>query len=213
MLLIWLGVASPSYADTELKREYSPKDLAHIQALSPEYFQRTAIINDDQLELIATIDTSKGFSSHGKFTDRVRSDNFFRAFINKSTGTVRYQLYEDVHYNFNWRNFRSASVLLGGQPTSMPLTSIAHDVEACFSGVCSYRETVGIDMVEAEVREIAASSAAGGFRLWPFRLKAQNGMDFEDAAIPAEAAGIVAAVAAYRQRLEAIRRVPPQSAH
>lgn len=199
-MLSSLLVSTPALSDTELRRDYSAKDLGRMQSLNPEYFQRTAIIMDDQLEPIATIETSKGFSSHGRFTDRVRSDNFFRAFIDKSSGAVRFQLYEDVRYNYSWRNFASASVLLGGRPVSLQLTTIAHNVEACFSGVCSYRESVGIGLDEAAMREIASTNPAGGFRLWPFRLKAQSGMDFEDAVIPAEAAGLLAAVEAFRQR-------------
>ena len=207
-----LAVSLPgaALADTELKREYSAKDLGRIQGLGAAHFQQTATIEDDQLEPIATITTEKGFFSRGKFTDRVRSDNFFRAFIDKSSGQVRYQLYAEVSYNFEWRTFTSASVLSGGRPTSLPLTPIARNVVTCASSICSYKEIVALPLTEEMVREIAATGESAPGRLWPYRLKAQNGLDFEDAAIPAEAAGLLLAVAAYRRRMNLVPAISSQ---
>ena len=192
--------ASAIAADTELKREYSTKDLARMQSLTPDYFRQSATLADDALEPIATITTDKGFSSHGRFTDRVRSDNFFRALVDKATGVTLLQLYAEVTYNFEWRNFTSASVLMSGRPKAIPLTVIDRKVVTCASALCTYKETVAIPLTENEVREIAAGWSAAGSRPWPYRLKATNGIDFEDAVMPAEAAGILQAVDAYRQK-------------
>lgn len=191
--------ASAIAADTELKREYSAKDLARMQSLTPDYFRQSATIADDALEPIATITTDKGFSSRGRFTDRVRSDNFFRALVDKATGVTLLQLYAEVSYNFEWRNFTSVSVLIGGRPKAIPLTIIDRKVVICASGLCSYKEVVAIPLAENEVKEIAAGWTTAGSRLWPYRLKATNGIDFEDAIMPAEAAGILQAVDAYRR--------------
>jgi hypothetical protein len=199
-LLLLLAAAAPASADTETKRTYSAKDLTRIAALTPEHFRQTASLSDDQLEPIATITTDRGYSSRGRFTDRVRSDNFFRALIDKANGRTIYQLYAEVTYNFAWRRFASASVLLGGRPQALALTVISREVVTCTSLGCAYRETVAIPLTEAQVAEIASGGGVGGTPLWPYRLRAQNGIHFEDAAIPAEAAGLLLAVRAYRAR-------------
>lgn len=197
-----LGFSAPANgADTDLKREYSAKDLARMQALTPDYFRQSASVADDALEPIATITTDKGFSSRGRFTDRVRSDNFFRALVDKATGVTLLQLYAEVTYSYEWRNFTSASVLMGGRPKAIPLIVIDRKVVTCAAGVCAYREAVAIPVTEAEVKEIAGRWSAAGSRPWPYRLKATNGMDFEDAIMPAEAAGILEAVEAYRRKM------------
>jgi hypothetical protein len=205
-LIITIGALSigarAMAADTELKREYSAKDLARMQSLTPDYFRQSATVADDALEPIATITTDKGFNSRGRFTDRVRSDNFFRALVDKATGITVLQLYAEVSYNFEWRNFTSASVLMGGRPKSIPLTIIDRKVVTCASGLCSYKEIVAIPLTENEVKEIAAGWTVTGSRPWPYRLKATNGMDFEDAILPAEAAGILAAVDTYRRKMD-----------
>ena len=197
-----LSISVPANgADTELKREYSAKELARMQSLTPAHFRQTAVIADDALEPVATITTDKGFSSRGRFTDRVRSDNFFRALVEKATGVALVQLYAEVSYNFEWRNFTSASVLLAGRPKAIPLTIIDRKVVTCSSGLCSYKEVVAIPVTENEVKEIAAGWSAARSRPWPYRLKATNGMDFEDAIMPAEAAGLLEALEAYRRRM------------
>lgn len=203
--------ASAVAADTELKREYSAKDMARMQALTPDHFRLTATIADDALEPIATITTDKGFSSRGRFTDRVRSDNFFRALVDKASGDTRLQLYAEVSYNFDWRNFASASVLMGGRPKAIPLTIIDRKVVTCAASICSYKETIAIPLTETEVKGIAAGWAATGSRPWSYRLKAGNGMDFEDAIMPAEAAGILQAVDAYRRKMGLPRTSGPSA--
>ena len=200
--LAGLSISVPgTAANTERKREYSAKELARMQSLTPDHFRQTATIVDDALEPIATITTDRGFSSRGRFTDRVRSDNFFRAQVDKANGGSLFQLYAEVCYNFEWRNFFSASVLLGGHPKAIPLTIIDRKVVTCAAGFCSYRETVAIPLTESDVQEIAAGWNAAGSRPWPYRLKATSGIDFEDAVMPAEAAGILAAVDAYRGKM------------
>ncbi len=203
LLFACLVGSSPALAspESETRRVYSAKELAKIGAITPADFRQSATVADDQLEPVATIATAKGFSSYGRFTDRVKSDNFFRAMIDKGSGTTIYQLYTEVTYNFAWRNFSSASVMIGGRPQSLSLTVISREMVTCAYGSCAYRETVAIPLTEAQLREIATAGSAGPIRLWPYRLKAQNGVDFEDAAIPAEAAGLLLAVETYRQRI------------
>ena len=66
--LAGLSISVPgTAANTELKREYSAKELARMQSLTPDHFRQTATIVDDALEPIATITTDRGFSSMQRF--------------------------------------------------------------------------------------------------------------------------------------------------
>ena len=83
-----------------------PRPAAHLNALTSEGVASVVTIADDDLEPTVVLTTAKAWSSRGKFTDPVRSDNFLRAFVNKKTGTKTFQLYEQVTYSFEYRNFR-----------------------------------------------------------------------------------------------------------
>lgn len=207
-LLALLAASAPVSAQTtDLKRSYKASDVAR---LTPELIRSRVTVNDDTLEPIATLSTDKGFVSKGSFFDKVKSDNFFRAFIDKQSGAVRYQLYATVTYGPDWRHFTSASALFDGRPRAIPLTIISKDVVTCAGGYCVMRETVGIPLAESDVEQIAAGYRAGASQPWAYRLKARNGLDFDDSIMPAEAAGLLLVVRDYRQRHRLPETVLPQ---
>ncbi len=77
--------------------------------------------------------------------------------------TLTHQAYVSIHYVGNrWRFYNSAS-LVGGQ--AVPAVVIERVVESC-SRSCSYRETVGIELTEEQLR------GSGDLE---FRLNSQNG--------------------------------------
>lgn len=208
ILLMLSVLTTPAVAQTtDLKRSYSAKDVAR---LTPELFRSRVTVSDDALEPAATLSTDKGFISKGSFFDKVRSDNFLRAFIDKAGGAVRYQLYATVTYGPDWRNFTTASALFDGRPRSIPLTVINREVVTCAGGYCVMRETVGIPLEQSEVEQIAAGYRPAASRPWVYRLKARNGLDFDDSITPAEAAGLLLAVQDYRQRLGLPQPIKPQ---
>lgn len=176
--------------------EPSEKQMRQLQALTPQSVLESITIEDDELERIATITTENAWSSKGKFTDRVRSDNLLRAFVNKTTGNVIYQLYQSVSYNNEWRNFQTANYSTSQGLAAADLVTIDKEVVACYS-MCSYREVVGFDLPTEVVEEIAAQYSPGNSPLWRYRLKG-NGLDWEDRIAPAEAAGLLMAVEAYQ---------------
>jgi len=177
--------------------EPSAKQMQQLQALTPEAAQRAITISDDDLETVATITSEKVWKSRGKFTDRVRSDNFLRAFIVKASGKVRYQLYQEITYSGEWRQFTSVNYATPDGPASVPVVSISKDVVTCSSGLCVYREVVGFDIPAEQLAAIAESYQPGQSKLWRFRFKGQGGLDWEDRLAPAEAAGLLLAVREY----------------
>jgi hypothetical protein len=195
------AAAAPQSADDLRyeKIEPSPKQMAKLQALTPEGVAAGVEIHDDDLETVATITTVKAYQSNGAFTDRVRSDNFLRAFVDKRTGEVRYQLYQSVSYNYVYRNFTGVNYASSDGPRTAPVTVIDHEVVACMGGAdhCSYKDTIGFDVSEAQLRWVAGQYVAGNSPFWRFKFRSQAGMDWEDRIAPAEAAGVLEAVRRY----------------
>ncbi|MBC2667197.1 hypothetical protein H7F51_16880 [Novosphingobium flavum] len=189
--LLASGVAAQS---KEERIEPSPAQLAKLNALTPEGVAALVTVKGDELEPVTVLTTAEAWKSKGAFTDPVRSDAMLRAFISTRTGEVRWQVYEEVSYNYAYRMFRQAVYATAAGAQSAAVTELAHEVLGCFGGTCSYRDTLGFDLPEAAVREIAAQYHPGGSPLWRFRFKAQSGLDWEDRIAPAEAAGLLLAV-------------------
>ncbi|KQU48125.1 hypothetical protein ASG67_12335 [Sphingomonas sp. Leaf339] len=189
------NVVSPS---KEERIELSEKQMKLLLSLTPEHFTQTTTTNDGDLDTIAVLDTSEGYKNKGRFTDPVKSDNFLRALIIKATGAVRYQVYQTVTYNSVFRDFRSVNFGTLAGPRSAELGTLKHEVINCAYGVCTYRDDVGFDVPDALMRDIANTYVSGASPLWGFKFNAQSGVNWEDCMTPAEAAGLLAAVAKYR---------------
>lgn len=176
--------------------EPSAKQMAKLQQLTPASVAALVQVKDDDLEAVAVLDTSKAYLSNGAFTDRVRSDNFLRALVNKSSGTIVYQVYQNVRYNHEPRQFTSANIATPAGPLAVPVQSISFKVLACFGTLCTYEENVGFIVPETTLREIAATYRAGASAPWRYRLKSPK-LDWEDRIMPAEVAGLLQAVDTY----------------
>ncbi|MBC2667339.1 hypothetical protein H7F51_17610 [Novosphingobium flavum] len=198
--ICWMAAAAGLLAggagaqSKEERIEPSPDQLRTLNALTPEGVASVVAVEGDDLEPVVVLTTARAWSSKGKFTDRVRSDNFLRAFIGKKTGEARFQLYQQVTYSFQYRNFRQVVFATSQGPRSAPVTELSHEVVTCAAGLCVYKDTLGFDLPESVVREIAAGYQPGASPLWRFRFKAQNGFDWEDRIAPAEAAGLLLAI-------------------
>lgn len=55
--------------------------------MTPEQFERSASIKDDDLEMVTTISTQPGHPAKRGLLGVVGSDNFLRAFVSKKTGS------------------------------------------------------------------------------------------------------------------------------
>ena len=178
--------------------EPNEKQMAMLQALTPQGVADLAVVEGDELEPSVTITTEKAYKSRGAFTDRVRSDNFLRAFITKRTGAARYQLYQTVTYGTEWRNFNAAVFSVDGEAKAAEVVPIAREILTCAMSACVYIETVAFNLDERTLEKIASLYVAGRSPLWRFRFKAKNGVNWEDRIAPAEAAGMLEAVRRYR---------------
>jgi hypothetical protein len=196
-----IACATPLSAEINYERvEPSSKALAQMQTLTPADVAKGVVIDDDDFATRAELATSNAYRNNGRFTDPVRADNFMRAWIDKKTGRVTYQLYQTVIYGYDWRNFTYVNYASPEGPQTAKIEQIAHEAIACDGGSCSYRETVGFMVGEDFLKTIAGQYVAGNSRSWRFKFRATNGFDWEDSISSAEVAGLLLAVDAYRSQ-------------
>lgn len=191
------GTASAQAVDgwTDKQKE---KRLERFAELTPAGFADSITIEDDDLEPVATLSTTKGFEFKGGFTDRVRADNLLRAFIDKRTGLTKYQVYFHLSYTGDNRNFRIANFETGDGPGTAQLLPLGHRLD-CISSYCAIVEDFGFDVSADLLKSIGDRAMEQPVRPWRIRLKAQAGPDWTDDMAPAEAAGLLLAVARYKQ--------------
>ena len=169
--------------------------------LPKEHFKNTAVVKDDSLETVATISTINGFQEKRGLLGIVWDDNFLRAFIDKKSGKVTYQLYQVLRYQGEgWKFYEVANYETPSGPRSVPLISIGRDVNCSGSkyGGCLYTEQVAFDVDESLLKTISDKFVPGQMSGWKFKFKAKSGEEYTDGLLPAEAAGLLEKVAEYR---------------
>lgn len=170
-------------------------------ALTKEHFKSTATIKDDSLDTTATITTVNGLQEKRGLLGIVWDDNFLRAFIDKKTGRTTIQLYQVIYYQGSgWNFFQTVNYETPSGPESRPVTIISRDVDCSGSryGGCTYTEHIGFDIDEKLLRTIAAGYQPGQRVGWKFKFNAKSGKDYNDGMLPAEVAGFLEAIDAYR---------------
>jgi|GEM_PF-6188420 len=190
--------AAQSSGETARTAKDQQKRLSKLSSLNAAHFENTAKVKEDAFEPTITILTDQGFKFKGGFTSTVRSDNFVRAIIGKSTGRTIWQIYQTVTYSSGWRMFDSVNLKIGDQLVSRKLDIISRDVVTCSYGPCVHSEILGIPLEEAEVEALVASPSTS---LLQFRLKSRNGLDWDDDIAIAEIAGAYRKVSEYRSTL------------
>lgn len=176
---------------------------AELVNLSKEHFRDTATIKDDSLDTVAIISTVKGFQERQGLVGVVWDDNFLRAFVDKKTGLTRIQLYQIIYYQGDsWRFYHTINYESPEGPQARPLVIIDRDVNCKFSryGGCMYAEHVGLEVDEQFLRLIAAGYQPGQRTAWKFKFIAKSGNEYKDGLLPAEVAGFLDALDAYRGR-------------
>jgi hypothetical protein len=155
--------------------------------LTADYVKAAIELKNDALEPVATFDTLKADPERLRNS---REGAFLRAFVNKRTGSIKFQVYAIVGYSRDWRFYNLANYDPGDGAIQVPVDKISREVISCRYG-CMLEEHVGFGLPEALVRKIAARDATDA---WRFRLKSQSGIDTDLQLDPGEFAGLIAAV-------------------
>jgi hypothetical protein len=178
------------------------KQFKQYMALKPDHFHKNVEIKDDNLETVAVITTEPGFRVKRGLLGMVNDDNFFRAFVDKKTGVTTYQLYQYVTYVGDWAFYEIVNYEGLTDVQSVPLDVLSREVGTCSQMLgCFKREVVAFNVDEAVLRRVALAydPTGKGTTGWLFKLKAKTGVERNEGMSPAEAAGILNAVAAYKK--------------
>lgn len=188
----------------------SAQDARKLFAMTPEQFAAKVAVKDDQFETEISFNTEAGWRESP-------SDAFLRAYVDKTSGKVTYQLYQIVRFRGDWPFYRTINYYTPEGLREGELSRIHSDVDCGairWGGSCSMYEHVGFELPEALVRYIASVYKPNTAVMWKYKLKGRfSDGDHVDGIMPAEAAGLLAVVDRYRasRGLAALPAPTPQS--
>lgn len=171
-------------------------------ALSADHFHARAQVIDDPLDLETVVSTERGFQTGRGMFRSPTNDNHLRAVVDKRSGATRFEVRQILTYPGPVRGYGEVSYQTAQWPIAAPLTKIKDNAGHCFlfeaPEVC--REEVAFDVSESELRRAAAAPSA-----WGFKFKSDTGHEHRAAITPAEIAGLLKAVDAYRRDLPGVQ--------
>lgn len=202
LVLALPNVAIAADGDENLQRsaKQEAKRNVAIAKLTPVEIARSATIKDDVMEPLVTFTTEQAFSWKGGFTDRVRSDNFLRAFADREREHVSYQIYQTISYTGDARRFYRVNIMLPTGLKTLELVNISYEVD-CPYGVCVHTDNVGISLSDKEVDAIAALYKQGQIATLKMRFKSQAGLDWNDDIAAVEFVGLLEAISSWKARM------------
>lgn len=184
-------------------RATEPAVPRSLLAMTPHEFETSASVKDDGLEVLTTITTEPGYRERHGLLRLVWSDVFLRAFVDKHSGAATYQLYQRIVYGGrHYRYFEAMNYETQAGPKAAETINLGRSEDCSRSklmGGCVRTENLAVPIGETLLRTIAAAGIPGADAAWHFRFKAQTGEDFDGVMVPAEVAGLLAAVADYRR--------------
>lgn len=181
--------------------ELQKQEIQKALSLTPEHFRQTTKIKDDEFESVVIFSTEGGYSEKRGLLGVVWSDEFLRAFVDKKSGAVKFQVYVAwVHQGSGWMHPFQANY---GKPLVVtPTEKVVSDVSCTgskYSG-CIYSEHVAFSLSESEFRRVieGATSSDLTSKVWRFRVKGQSGQDYDGAILLSEFFGLKAAIDQHR---------------
>lgn len=180
---------------------------APAEAITVEAAEAAIEITDDALETDVTFSSVpvgrtersraffQSFLGVGNAPPVTVADPALRAWRNKTTGNLGFQVYVHLEYTGAWHFYESATYLDDGQEArNVPLVVIKRNILDC-RGSCWYYEIVGFDVPERVLRALAVAPTPG--RLWTFRLRSKHGGTVDVSLQTAEIAGLLRCIDAY----------------
>ena len=195
-----IGLVAASHAALSPVLTADRGDLDRLRMMTPAAFQARTTLSDDALDRVATLTTTDGFVEHQSFGGRAPDDVFLRAFIDKRTGRVSYQVYVSIRYRgYSWAQWDSATYEAPEGPLAARVERIARLRTVCRRGwVCPRSETIGFGVAASVLRQQADRYAPGVVTPWQFKVTGKDGSARILMLSTAEIAGMLMAVDAYR---------------
>ena len=200
--VLMAGVVLAALPHPGLAASAAEKAARELAELTPENVAARVTVKDDVLEASAVFTSEAVYQERKGLLGTVPSDSFVRAFVDKRSGAVSWQVYVVTNYIGSRRFFEQANFQTTNGVETVPVTVIDRQVQTCISAAdCVYTEQVGFTLSDELTRALARLyDSRGPLAIWRFRLKAKSGEDFTDGLAAAEVAGIVKAVDDWRAR-------------
>jgi hypothetical protein len=190
-----LAVAAPALAYEQL-----PVSLAR---LTPSDFAGRVSIADDPLAQAIVISTRKGYTRDRGLRGVHADDVHLRAVVDRRTGAVAWQVWHRLVYVGGKRDIVSVHYTASGAARRSAVTEAEHELTECppTVGIGSCNRVVGFafELPEQTVREIAQAYRPGERTPWRLRFEDADGRQVSGGLAPAEAAGLLDAVEAWRR--------------
>lgn len=174
-----------------------------LRAMTPDAFGAATTVHHDPQARTTTFSTEAGHRPDSRSPIRhLLSDNHLRAVVDWRTGAVRYVVHQRILY---WgahardrRSYDSASYEASDGVRVGGLIEARHGDSFCPNednwGPCAHTRNVAFGIGEDEVRTIAARYRPDRTEPWTYRIAEQGGHQWQDAILPAEAAGLLQAI-------------------
>ncbi|MEO5587081.1 MAG: hypothetical protein ABIQ81_05255 [Novosphingobium sp.] len=188
--------------------EQLPRQLA---SLTPADFARSARISDDPLKAAVVLSTEKGYTRTRLIQGARADDVHLRAVVDRSTGRVTWQVWHQLIDVSAHLDVVAVTYVDGGALRQVRPIAQEHALALCpptdGPGMCSKVTRVGFELPDGAVREIAAGYRPNSRTPWRLRFKGASGRDVTGGLAPAEAAGLINAVEAWRGHAAQPRRI------
>lgn len=179
--------------------------------LTADVARQRVAVHEDPLEIEAVLSTEPVARSRRGLIPTSYNDNHLRAYVDRRTGQVRFELRQEVQYlDRTFRDFQTVNYEAGRWPATAGL--VRFDASRACESVempAACHEEVGFLLPEAVLRRIAEDPAGGA---WSLKFKPRLGGEHRTSLPRVEISGLLAAVDDYRRQL-ALAKAPVLAAH
>lgn len=189
-----LGLPAAGHAADSL-----PRSLAKLS--SADFASRVEVVNDPAGPVV--LSTREGYSRARAVKGAHANDIHLRAVVERDSGRVTWQVWHELVTVRGHQGITAVHYTLGGKSRSAPPIKAEYWLDDCPPadglGACNRFTRIGFELPERAVREIVAAYDRGSRRPWQFRFQDASGRDVTSGIAPAEAAGLVRALDAWRR--------------
>lgn len=193
-----LFAASLALAPTAHAYDRLPRALA---ALSPADFAAQVDITADKGAIV--LSTREGYV-RGRVVQGAHVDEVhLRAVVDRGSGRVTWQVWHDLVTVRGHKQVVAVEYRSGGEGRTARPIAVDHRLGQCpptdAPGFCNKITRVGFELPEHAVHEMAAAYVAGSRSPWHLHFRDAAGGRVTSGIAPAEAAGLIAALEAWRR--------------
>jgi hypothetical protein len=186
-------------APTAQAYERLPRALA---ALSPADFANQVRIADDPADGAVVLSTRDGYARGRAVRGAPVDDVHLRAVVDRISGRATWQVWHDLVTVSGYKNVVAVEYVSGGMRRSTRPIAIHQSLGQCpptdGAGFCNRITRIGFELPESAVRELAESYRSSSRTPWQIHFRDGAGKDVIGGIAPAEAAGLIAALEAWR---------------